>query len=130
MPKKPPLALVSPVGTVVTLSEPPPTLGEAGLSLWRTVQAQYAIADAGGLEILRQACAACDRAAQYAAIIDEQGAVIVTKTGVREHPLVKAEIATRALVGRLITRLGLDIEALKPTPGRPPSPHGWAGPAR
>ena len=128
--KKPPLSLVSPVGVVVTLPEPPPSLGEAGLALWRSVQAQYAIADAGGLEILRQACAACDRAAQYAAIIDEQGAVIMGKIGIREHPLVKAEIATRALGGRLISRLGLNIEALRPLPGRPPSPSGWTPPAR
>jgi phage terminase small subunit len=130
MPKKPPLSLVPPVGTVVTLPDPPPSLGEAGLSLWRSVQSQYQILDAGGLEILRQACAACDRAAQYAAIIDEQGPVIMTKTGLREHPLVKAEIATRALVGRLISRLGLDIEALRPLPGRPPTPSGWTPPAR
>jgi hypothetical protein len=128
--KKTPLSLVPPPGVVVALPEPPASLGEAGLSLWRTVQAQYGIADAGGVEILRQACAACDRVGQYAAIIDEQGAVIMGKTGLREHPLVKAEIATRALIGRLISRLGLDIEALRPLPGRPPTPHGWTPPAR
>jgi hypothetical protein len=100
------------------------------LALWRSVQSQYQILDAGGLEVLRQACAACDRAAQYAQIIDEQGAVIMGKGGLREHPLVKAEIATRALVGRLISRLGLDIEALRPTPGRPTSPLGWIPPSR
>jgi hypothetical protein len=130
MAKKPPLSLVPPIGTIVAMPEPPASLGEAGLNLWRTVQAQYAIADAGGLEILRQACAACDRAAQYAQIIDEQGAVLITKGGMREHPLVKSEIATRALIGRLISRLGLDIEALRPTPGRPPQGFGWTPPPR
>jgi hypothetical protein len=130
MPKKPPLSLVPPVGTVVTLPEPPSTLGEAGLSLWRTVQAQYAIADAGGLAILRAACECADRVAQISAVIAEQGLMIVSKGCVREHPLLKHEVANRALLGRLISRLGLDIEALKPTPGRPPSPSGWTGPAR
>jgi hypothetical protein len=130
MAKKPPLSLVPPTATVVTSPEPPSSLGEAGLALWRSIQAQYAIGDAGGLAILEQACGATDRVAEYAAIINEQGAVIVTKTGIREHPLVKHETAQRALVGRLISRLGLDIEVLRSTPGRPPTPFGWSGPER
>jgi len=128
MVKKPPLTLVQ--GALAVLPEPPASLGEAGLALWRSIQAQYAIGDAGGLAILEQVCGAVDRVSEYAAIINEQGAVIVTKSGVKEHPLIKSEIAMRALVGRLISRLGLDIEALRPTPGRPPSPSGWSGPAR
>src|SRR5262249_48474390 len=127
MPKKPPFSVVPAVGAVVTLAEPPTTLGEPGLELWRSIQAQYGIADAGGLAILEQLCGATDRVAQYGQIINEQGPVIIGKTGLREHPLVKAEIATRALIGRLISRLGLDIEALRPTPGRPPSSSGWTG---
>jgi len=132
MPKKPPLSLVpsAPAGVVVALAEPPGTLGEAGVALWRSIMAQYGIADAGGLAILEQACAATDRAAQYAATINEQGAVIVTKTGIREHPLVKHETAQRALVGRLISRLNLDMQELRPKPGRPPTPFGWTGPER
>jgi hypothetical protein len=131
MTKKPPFSVVPAVGTVVALAEPPATLGGPGLALWRSVQAQYGIADAGGLAILDQACGATDRAAQYAAIIDEQGPVIVTKTGIREHPLVKHEIATRALVGRLISRLGLDLEPLRSQPGRPPQGGlGWTPPDR
>jgi hypothetical protein len=130
MPKKPPPLTVITTGSIATLPEPPATLGEPGRNLWRSIQGQYAICDAGGLAILEQACGAVDRVAQYAAVIDEQGAVIITKGGIREHPLVKAEIATRALVGRLINRLGLDVEVLRPTPGRPPTPFGWSGPAR
>jgi len=128
MVKKPPLTLVQ--GAIAVLPEPPATLGEAGLALWRSIQAQYAIGDAGGLAILEQACGATDRIAEYSALINQQGAVIVTKSGIREHPLVKHETAQRALVGRLISRLGLDIEALRPTPGRPPQGFGWTGPAR
>jgi len=75
-------------------------------------------------------CGAADRIAEYRTIINEQGAVIVTKTGIREHPLVKHETAQRALLGRLISRLGLDIEALRPSPGRPPQVSGWSGPIR
>jgi len=129
MGKKPPLTLVQ-GATVAVLPEPPACLGEAGCALWRSIQAQYGICDAGGLAILEQVCGASDRIAEYRAIINEQGAVIVTKSGIKEHPLVKSEIATRALIGRLISRLGLDIEALRPTPGRPPQGFGWTPPAR
>jgi len=130
MPKKPPLAVVPAAGVVIALAEPPAILGEAGLALWRSIQAQYGIYDAGGLAILEQACGAADRIAQYSTIIDQQGPVLVTKVGIKEHPLVKHETAQRALLGRLISRLGLDIEALRPTPGRPPTPSGWTGSTR
>lgn len=123
---KPPFNLIS--NTAPAPTEPPATLREPGRALWRGVMAQYAIVDAGGLEILRQACAACDRAAQYAAIIDAEGPMILTKTGLREHPLIKHEIAARALTARLIARLGLDLEPLRPQPGRPSSPLGILGP--
>mgnify|MGYP003693699583 CR=1 FL=1 len=48
--------------------------------------AEYAIADSGGRAILEQACASADRAAECAAIIAEQGAVISTKHGLKDHP--------------------------------------------
>src|SRR5262245_35269754 len=128
MGQKPPIHLIANVATAP--ADPPATLREPGRALWRGVMAQYAIVDAGGLEILRQAAHACDRADQYAAIIDAEGPMILTKTGIREHPLVKHEIAARALVARLIARLGLDLEPLRPQPGRPSSPVGWLGPNR
>jgi len=130
MAKKPPLALVPPVGTVVTLPQPPASLGEAGLSLWRSIQGQYGIADSGGVAVLQAACECADRVAEIGATIDAQGLMIPGKTGMREHPLLRHEVANRALLGRLISRLGLDIEALRPLPGRPPAPSGWTPPAR
>jgi hypothetical protein len=36
----------------------------------------------------------------------------------KEHPLLKHELAARAFVCRTLQRLGLDVEAIKP-PGRP-----------
>jgi hypothetical protein len=123
MVKKPPFRVIQ--GPVAVLPEPPACLGPAGLALWRSIQSQYGITDAGGLAILEEVCGARDRIAEYRTIIDQQGPVVATKAGIREHPLVKAEIAQRALLGRLIARLGLDVEALKPTPGRPPTDFGW-----
>ena len=41
---------------------PPRKLGEHGSALWARVMAEYQIADAGGVELLAQACGALDRA--------------------------------------------------------------------
>jgi hypothetical protein len=38
-------------------SAPPRPLGEAGTELWTTIQGEYAIADAGSVELLLQSCA-------------------------------------------------------------------------
>jgi len=42
-------------GSAPTLADPPPTLREAGASLWRSIMAEYAITDSGGRAILEQA---------------------------------------------------------------------------
>src|SRR5262249_15062850 len=99
-----PLTLVA--GSAPTLADPPPTLREAGATLWRSIMAEYAITDSGGRAILEQACSSADRAAECAAIIAEQGAVISTKHGLKDHPLLRHETAARGLVARLLTRLG------------------------
>ena len=98
---------------------PPRPLGEQGLALWAAIQAEYAVEDAGGMELLAQACAALDRAEGCRAEIDRDGPVINSKAGLRDHPLLKHELANRAFITRAIQRLGLDVEAVKPV-GRPP----------
>lgn len=97
-PQKQSLTVVA--GSAPTVTEPPTTLGETGSNLWRSIQREYAIVDSGGLELLRQACAAADRAEECAAMIAEQGAVIHSKGGLRDHPLLKHETAARARVAR------------------------------
>jgi hypothetical protein len=101
------------------LPEAPAELCEHGRRLWCAVHEQYDIADAGGLETLRQACAASDRAERCRAIIDEQGEILAFRGQVRSHPLLRDELANRAFVTRAIGRLGLDLEPVKPI-GRPP----------
>ena len=59
----------------------------------------HAITDCGGRAILEQACASADRAAECVAIIAEQSAVISTKHGLKDHPLLRHETAAR---GQLI----------------------------
>src|SRR5262249_50119418 len=99
---------------------PPPTLGKAGVSTWKSVMAQYMVEDAGGVTLLAQLCETLDNIASYDAIIDAEGVMIRTKTGTKAHPLLKERLSARAFVARTIQRLGLNIEVVRPTSGRPP----------
>jgi hypothetical protein len=104
---------------------PPRPLGEPGLNLWTRITGGYDISDAGGRELLLLACEATDRAVALRAIIDAEGMIVRTRTGLKDHPLLRHELANRALVSKLLVRLGLDMEASPTpphtTPGRPPS---------
>jgi len=112
-----------------TPDAPPPTLDKTGATLWRTILAQFHVDDASGREMLLQACTSADRAADCAAQIAEDGLLINTKAGLKEHPLVKHELAARSFVVRTLQRLGLDVEPLKAV-GRPGSGGiGWRGDA-
>jgi hypothetical protein len=125
-PGRPPFTVVSP-GT--TGSGPPRELGRHGRKLWDEVQAAYGITDRGGIELLAQACAALDRAEGLAAAIATDGAIIYSRAGIpKSHPGCKDELNCRAFVVRTLERLGLNVEAVKPGAGRPPSAAlGWTG---
>jgi hypothetical protein len=105
---------------------PPRKLGEPGMELWNTVQAEYRIEDCGGVELLMQACLAADRAAALAAVIDQDGERIHTKSGIRSHPCLRDELAARSFICRTLQRLGITDEVIKPV-GRPTRPSGWEG---
>jgi hypothetical protein len=98
--------------------QPPRPLGKAGARLWKAVIGEYELADAGGVELLCLACQALDRAESCRTQIDRDGEMLKTKSGIREHPLLKCELANRAYVARAISRLGIDGEVAKPV-GRP-----------
>ena len=46
--------------------------------------------------------------------------LIRTKNGLRDHPLLKLELASRAFAVKSLLRLGLDITPPRNSPGRPP----------
>jgi hypothetical protein len=120
---RPPLSLVSPEATSLA---PPRKLGACGTHLWSRIQAEFAIADAGGIELLTQACAALDRAEALAEAIARDGEVVRTRAGVpKSHPSIKDETVLRAFVVRTLERLGVTTEAAKPV-GRPPRASGWS----
>jgi hypothetical protein len=68
--------------------------------------------------LLTLACQSLDRAESCRAEIDRDGEIIRSKTGTKEHPLLKHELAARAFVARTLHRLGLDVEPVRPI-GRP-----------
>jgi hypothetical protein len=101
-----------------TSISPPRKLGVLGSALWDAIQNEYKIDDAAGRELLAQACEAADRVARLAEKIDSDGEVIETKSGPKVHPALKEELAGRQFICRILERLGLNLEAVKPI-GRP-----------
>jgi hypothetical protein len=119
---KPPLALIG--SGAADDAQPPRKLGQHGMALWKAVTAEYTIQDAGGIELLCQACQAADRVEALAGQISQDGEIVRTRTGPRSHPGLKDEVQLRAFIVRTIEKLGLNFEAVRPTGGRPPGLRG------
>ena len=99
--------------------QPPGPLDQFGMDLWISITSQYEFEDPGSIEILYQACCCRSRAERCRQQIDRQGEVIVTKAGPRTHPTLMQEHQNRVSCARLIEKLGLALEPVHPTPGRP-----------
>jgi hypothetical protein len=126
MRKKPDLKVVRPSARAV--NPPSRPLGDPGLALWNRVTAEYAIEDVAGRELLTLACQSLDRAEALREAIDRDGEFLMLRTGaMREHPGIKPELANRAFVVKTLGKLGLDLEPLRQSSGRPPK-GGWAPP--
>src|SRR5262245_54318022 len=117
---KPPLRLVPATGA--TDVAPPRKLGDHGTSLWNRITSEYEITEAGGRELLVLACQQLDRAEALKAQIDAEGEIVQSRHGPRDHPALRHELQARAFVAKTLLRLGLNVEPLRPVPGRPA---GW-----
>ena len=123
MPRKTPSA-PKPQLTVIrrqpaAIPAPPGHLGLVAAELWRSISSTYEFTDAASTQILAEACSALDRSERCRAAITEDGEVIRGRGGLlRPHPLLTAEIQSRALACRLLARLGLDLEPVRAL-GRP-----------
>ena len=131
IPGKPPLAIVgAPPGLradpQASPPQPPRRLGDTGMALWTRIQSEFRIQDAGGVELLTQACQAADRAEALADRVAEDGEVITTKGGPRAHPCIREELAARSFVVRTLERLGVTLEPVRPI-GRPSRRIGSGG---
>jgi hypothetical protein len=98
---------------------PAKDLGTVGTALWHGILAEFEFDNRASLETLSQACRCADRAEACREQIAADGVMIRTKTAVRDHPLIKHEIAARALCVRTLARLGCDLEPINKEIGRP-----------
>jgi hypothetical protein len=118
---KPALNLFDPESSIPS---PPRQLGQHGMNLWSGVLSEFNIQDRAGLELLAQACACVDRAEALAAQCEADGVVLVSGSGMtKSHPAIKDEITCRTACVRILEKLGVTREELRPTVGRPPK--GW-----
>jgi hypothetical protein len=120
---KPALSIVS---LPSSAPKPPANLGPAGAGLWRSIINEYDIPDSAGQAILEQCAFAYDRAERLRIQIDKDGEIIRGRNGIREHPGLKQELASRSFVCRSLQRLGVNLEAVRTAPGRPSGP-AWRG---
>lgn len=118
---KPVLKLASSTDTgSSSANDPPRPLGQHGAALWQAIVSSYDVRDEAGRELLCGACQALDRAEALREQIDRDGEILRTKTGLRDHPGLKHEVACRSLVTRSLARLGLEFEPVRASVGRPP----------
>jgi len=121
-PSSPPLTLVQPAGSLL---KPPVDLGEPGQRLWDKIMGECDLTDLG-CELLLEACQGRDRAESMRMQIDRDGELIQTARGLRENPLLKLELQTKAFVTRTLHKLAIS-EPTRPV-GRPPGVLGYRGP--
>lgn len=85
---------------------PPEHLSARSSAFWRAVVADYLIEDAPGLELLRRACEAMDRADEARAVLEREGLTFTSRYGeLRPHPCVAVERDARVAVARLLREL-------------------------
>ena len=73
--------------------------------------------------MLLRICEAADSLASYDEQIERDGPTIRTASGLREHPLLKHQLATRSFIVRSLHRLGLDVIPARHDIGRPAGPY-------
>ena len=117
MARKPTLKIVEP--STASRTGLAAKFGASGAALWNHITSEYDIEDAGGVALLTQVCHMQDRVTQLAAQIAIDGCVIYTKTGPKSHPALRDELGARAFICRNLQRLGINLEAVRPSAGRP-----------
>jgi P27 family predicted phage terminase small subunit len=101
-------------------ARPPAHLSKGARKLWKMLTVEYGIIDAGGLEILATGLSAHDRFTGARLAIEEQGLTITDRFGVQKpHPLLACERDARGQWLAALKQLCLDVERLRPGPGRP-----------
>jgi hypothetical protein len=111
---------LNPIPTGSIVIEPPAELGSFGRSLWDQILSEYDVRDAAGLHLLYEACSCWDRSEALAERIRAEGPVIQGPSGPRSHPGCRDELGFRAATVKFLKELGVTLEGLRSSPGRPP----------
>jgi hypothetical protein len=90
-----------------------------GRALWKQLQAEYAILDAGGLQYLRTAAECRDLEHEAMEAARKDGLSTIDRYGQRRpHPLLSVARDARGQMLAAIRALNLDVEPLHDRPGR------------
>lgn len=109
---------------------PPKSLGQAGRTLWTRIHHDFVVEDASTLQRLQRVCEAADTLANIDDEIARDGLTIRTKSGVRENPLLKIQLATRSFVERGLARMNFDVIEPRSELGRPSGGGDYRGERR
>ena len=119
MAKTPPTLTVIDAASKPNPLAPPASLGKAGAELWLALDRDYIIEDSAGRQMLLRICETADTLASYDEQIERDGPTIRTASGLREHPLLKHQLAARSFIVRSLHRLNLDVIPPRGEIGRP-----------
>jgi P27 family predicted phage terminase small subunit len=102
------------------IPKPPKNQSKKARILWRELQTEYAIQDAGGLDLLGDYCQFYDRREQARELIRRDGATVLDRfQQVQTHPACRIERDSSAAMIKILRQLNLDVEPLHDRPGRP-----------
>lgn len=102
------------------LPEPPKNLSLDAKKLWTDLVAEYTLTDVAGMAILEAGLESFDRARAAKELLDVEGMVVEDRWSQKKsHPATAIERDSRAAWLSALKMLNLDIEPLKPGPGRP-----------
>jgi P27 family predicted phage terminase small subunit len=101
--------------------KPPQRLSREAKTLWRKLTAEYVIDDDAGLLLLATALECFDNMREAQRAVASDGQTVQDRHGqLKEHPAVAIEHKARAHMLLALKSLNLDLEPIKPGPGRPP----------
>ena len=128
MTKTPPtLTVIEPAAKPDPLA-PPASLGDAGRTLWEDINRDYVIEESAGRQTVLRICQTVDTLVSYDEQIERDGPTIRTANGLKEHPLLKHQLAARSFIVRSLHRLNLDVIPPRTEVGRPSGGGQYRGP--
>jgi hypothetical protein len=96
----------------------PKELDSPGRALWKALQTEYDVDDAGGQALLLAACRAEDDIQRMRQTVAREGDVLKSDPS-KPHPLLAAIRGSEQVRRQSISSLHLDLNPLENRPGRP-----------